>query len=116
MLIGELARRTGTSERQLRYYERVGLLTAQRQANGYRSYDADAEQTVARIRALLDAGLSTRLIQHILPCAENDGVLRACPGVLAALRAQLDLLDHRADELARTRATLRTAITRMEDR
>ncbi|MGY2063257.1 MerR family transcriptional regulator, partial [Nocardia gipuzkoensis] len=114
MLIGELAERTGTSERQLRYYERVGLLAARRQANGYRSYDDDAEQIVARIRALLDAGLSTKLIQRVLPCAEDDGLLRACPGVLATLRAQLDLLDSRADELARTRATLRTAITRIE--
>ncbi|WP_425285697.1 MerR family DNA-binding transcriptional regulator [Amycolatopsis rubida] len=36
MRIGQLAERTGTSERLLRYYERLGLLTEDRLPNGYR--------------------------------------------------------------------------------
>ncbi|WP_338080331.1 MerR family DNA-binding transcriptional regulator [Amycolatopsis rubida] len=36
MRIGQLAEHTGTSERLLRYYERVGLLTEDRLPNGYR--------------------------------------------------------------------------------
>ncbi|MEV5506920.1 MerR family transcriptional regulator [Streptomyces orinoci] len=114
MLIGQLARRTGTSERQLRYYERVGLLTSTRQPNGYRTYDATAEQTVARIRALLAAGLPTQLIRQVLPCASADGSLRPCPGVLKNLRTQLTRLDERADELARARETLQRAIAHAE--
>jgi len=110
MLIGQLAKRTGTSERLLRYYERVGLLTSRRQANGYRDYDAAAEQTVAQIRALLAAGLSTNLIKQVLPCAHADGSLRACPGVLDKLHTQLARLDQRAGELAEARHTLRQAI------
>jgi len=111
MLIGQLAERTGTSERLLRYYERAGLLTARRQANGYRDYDASAEQRVRQIRALLAAGLPTKLIKHVLPCALADGSLRPCPGVLDRLRAQLDRLDHRAVELAEARETLRRTIS-----
>lgn len=115
MLIGQLARRTGTSERLLRYYERVGLLTAGRQANGYRDYDEDAEQAVTRIRALLAAGLPTSLIKQVLPCALADGSLRPCPGVLDKLRTQLARLDQRAADLATARQTLRRAIAVAED-
>ncbi|MBV9845891.1 MAG: MerR family transcriptional regulator [Kutzneria sp.] len=110
MLIGQLAKLTGTSERLLRYYERVGLLTSSRRANGYRDYDDTAERTVRQIRALLAAGLSTNLIKQVLPCALADGSLRPCPGVLATLRAQLAHLDQRAAELAQARRTLRQAI------
>ena len=114
MLIGQLAGRTETSERLLRYYERVGLLTSRRQANGYRDYDEDAEHTVRQIRALLAAGLSTNLIKQVLPCARADGSLRPCPGVLDRLRDQLALLDRRAADLAQARQTLRRAITATE--
>ncbi|WP_435866639.1 MerR family transcriptional regulator [Streptomyces yokosukanensis] len=59
VLIGELAKRTGTSERLLRYYERVELLRPERRPNGYRTYDETAPSAVLRIRALLAAGLPT---------------------------------------------------------
>ncbi|MFB7259177.1 MerR family transcriptional regulator [Streptomyces nojiriensis] len=114
MLIGQLAKRTGTSERLLRYYERVGLLASTRRANGYRDYDDAAERTVGQIRALLAAGLSTTLIRQVLPCALADGSLRPCPGVLDKLRTQLAHLDRRAEELAQARRTLRQAIAAAE--
>ncbi|MFI9099533.1 MerR family transcriptional regulator [Streptomyces fildesensis] len=114
MLIGQLAERTGTSERLLRYYERVGLLASGRRANGYRDYDPAAERTVRQIRALLAAGLSTSLIRQVLPCGLADGSLRPCPGVLDKLRAQLGRLDRRAEELDEARQTLRRAIATTE--
>jgi len=110
MLIGQLAKLTGTSERLLRYYERVGLLTSNRQSNGYRDYDNAAEQTVRQIRALLAAGLSTNLIKQVLPCALTDGSLRPCPGVVGKLRTQLAHLDQRATELAQAQQALQQAI------
>ncbi|MFF1558790.1 MerR family transcriptional regulator [Streptomyces sp. NPDC058279] len=115
MLIGQLAKRTGTSERLLRYYESVGLLASTRQANGYRDYDDDAERTVRQIRGLLAAGLSTDVIRQVLPCALSDGSLRPCPGVLDKLQARLAHLDRRAEELAQARRTLRRAIAATEN-
>ncbi|WP_225729105.1 MULTISPECIES: MerR family transcriptional regulator [unclassified Nocardia] len=114
MLIGQLAERTGTSERQLRYYERTGLLDAQRQANGYRDYDGSAEHTVHQIRALLAAGLPTRVIKQVLPCALGDGSLRPCPGIVSTLRTRLAELDERATELADAQRTLRRVIEAAE--
>ncbi|TNC28934.1 MerR family transcriptional regulator [Amycolatopsis alkalitolerans] len=110
MLIGQLAKLTGTSERPLRYYERVRPAHIEQAANGYRDYDDAAEHRVRHIRALLAAGLSTELIRQLLPCAVADGSLRPCPGVLNKLRTPLARLDQRADELTRARQTLRQAI------
>jgi DNA-binding transcriptional MerR regulator len=115
MLIGQLARRTGISERLLRYYEQVGLITSTRRANGYRDYDEATEQTVGQVRALLAAGLPTNLIKQVLPCALADGSLRPCDGVLDKLRVQLANLDQRAAELAQARQTLQRAIATVEN-
>ncbi|MEU0198949.1 MULTISPECIES: MerR family transcriptional regulator [unclassified Streptomyces] len=115
MLIGELSRRTGVSERLLRYYERAELIHSERRANGYRDYPDEAVETVRRIRALLAAGLPTRVIRRLLPCTAADATLHPCPGVLDDLRAQLHTLDHRAADLARAQALLRRTITATEN-
>lgn len=112
MLIGELAQRTGVSERLLRYYESRGLISSHRLTNGYRDYSKATEQTVAHIRALLAAGLPTRTIQQILPCAAGTSQLRPCPGVLDALHEQLTNLDRRAEDLAKAREILTQTIDR----
>nr|WP_243274589.1 MerR family transcriptional regulator [Streptomyces albus] len=114
VLIGELARRTGTTTRLLRHYEKTGLLRSHRRANGYRSYDADAEETVRTIRALLAAGLPTRVIRQVLPCTTGGATVLPCPGVLEALRAQLAALDRRAAEMDAARAVLRRTISATE--
>ncbi|MEW1658685.1 MerR family transcriptional regulator [Streptomyces sp. NPDC093707] len=114
MLIGELSRRTGVSERLLRYYERMGLIHSERRANGYRDYDEGTVETVRRIRALLAAGLPTRVIRQVLPCAFDEATLRPCPGVLTSLRDQLNVLDRRAADLQAARSLLRRTIAATE--
>ncbi|GLX23542.1 MULTISPECIES: MerR family transcriptional regulator [Streptomyces] len=114
MLIGELSRRTGVSERLLRYYERMELIDSERRANGYREYDDRTVETVRRVRALLAAGLPTRVIRGLLPCTSDEAALRPCPGVLAGLRARLDVLDRRAADLETARELLRRTITATE--
>ena len=68
MRIGELAERTGTARRLLRYYEEQGLTVSSRAANGYREYDEAVVDRVLQIRGLLDSGLPTRIIKQLLPC------------------------------------------------
>ncbi|MEW2132924.1 MerR family transcriptional regulator [Streptomyces sp. NPDC005435] len=116
MLIGELAKHTGTSERLLRHYERAGLLHPGRLPNGYRSYGPEAAADVLRIRALLAAGLPTRVIRQVLPCTTGTAAVRPCPGILDALREQLHTLDRRAEELTAARRVLRETIADAESR
>lgn len=114
MLIGELSRHTGASERLLRYYERMELIHAERRANGYREYDDQTVETVRRIRALLAAGLPTRIIRQILPCTVDEARLHPCPGILTSLRDQLNVLDQRAADLESARRLLRQTIAATE--
>lgn len=108
MRIGELARRTGVSERALRYYEEQGLLTPERRPSGYRVYRDEHVPAVRRIRILLAAGLSTAQIQECLPCiVDDDGLLTpGCPELVEELVRHRHRIDAAIDELQATRATL----------
>ncbi|MGW4326225.1 MerR family transcriptional regulator [Nocardia sp. NPDC004573] len=107
MQIGELAQRTGSSTRALRYYERQGLLAAARGRNGYRSFDDSAVGTVLRIRALLAAGLTTDVIRRVLPCTRDTAPrLEPCAEVVAVLKSEINRMDALASDLARSRHLL----------
>ncbi|MET9609378.1 MerR family transcriptional regulator [Streptomyces sp. NPDC006512] len=104
MKIGELAAATDTSVRLLRYYEEQGLLTSYRLDSGHRRYDDAAPAAVRRIRALLDAGLPTRVIRDLLPCVHQDGTVADCQ--LETLQKHLQGLDDRIAALSETRTSL----------
>jgi DNA-binding transcriptional MerR regulator len=107
MRIGELAERTGTSRRLLRYYEEQGLIAPGRRANGYRDYDERLVDRVRQVRGLLDAGMPTRLIRQVLPCLDVPGVLvcpsEASPELVRVLEEERDRMSRRIEHLARNR-------------
>ena len=98
MRIGELAERTDTSRRLLRYYEEQGLIRVRRCDNGYRDYDERLVDQILHIRGLLDAGLPTRIIKQILPCLDDPRDIHfadATPEIIATLEHQRDLFHER---------------------
>jgi DNA-binding transcriptional MerR regulator len=72
MNISELAQRTHTSIRSLRYYETKRLLAPHRQENGYRSYDHMAIERVRNIQFYLRLGLTAQQIFQIVSCGQPD--------------------------------------------
>lgn len=109
MRIGELARRTGVSERSLRYYEQQGLLTADRTPGGHRDYPEQAVDRVIRIQELLAAGLHSKKIAELLPCMRDvDGGPSdiATPRLVDDLTSERDRIDRMMTELAATREIL----------
>lgn len=107
--IGALARRTGVSERLLRYYEKQGLLRPIRRSNGYREYDESHVATVRHIRALLAAGLPTAVIAQILHCVHGDGeqiIPAPCPGLIAHLQREHTRIDETITQLEESRQAL----------
>jgi DNA-binding transcriptional MerR regulator len=108
MRIGELARRTGASERSLRYYEEQGLLTPARTPTGYRVYAESDVDVVRHVRMLLAAGLSTAFIAEVLPCMVDtgDGLAPGCPELLPHLRRERDRMTVAIDGLATARTLL----------
>ncbi|GAU65266.1 putative MerR family transcriptional regulator [Streptomyces sp. NBRC 110611] len=106
MRIGELAERTATPRRLLRYYEEQGLIVAGRSANGYREYDESSVDRVRQIRGLLDAGLPTRIIKQILPCLDKPRAIHfpdATPEMLGTLERERDRMTERIATLVRNR-------------
>lgn len=108
MRIGELARRTGVSERSLRYYEEQGLLTPKRTPSGYRVYQESDVDTVRHVRLLLAAGLNTTIIAEVLPCMVDtgDGLAPGCPELTAELNKERERITASIDELAVARSLL----------
>ena len=109
MRIGELARRTGVSERSLRYYEQQRLLTADRTSGGQRDYPEYAVDRVIRIQELFAAGLHSKKIARLLPCMrDKDGGPSeiATPQLVTELTAERDRIDRMIAELGNSRAVL----------
>jgi DNA-binding transcriptional MerR regulator len=107
--IGELARRTGVSERSLRYYEQQGLLTATRTQGGQREYAEAAVDRVVRIQELFAAGLHSPRIARLLPCmrdADGGPSEIATPALVAELAEERARIDRMMVELANSRAVL----------
>ncbi len=90
MRIGAVARRTGVSERLLRYYEEQGLLRPARLPSGYREYTEADIYVVRHIRSLLAAGLGTTVIAQVLPCIRDDSgrLVPTCPEMITRLRRE----------------------------
>ncbi|MBO3745272.1 MerR family transcriptional regulator [Streptosporangiaceae bacterium NEAU-GS5] len=111
MQIGDLARLSGASRRSIRHYEAAGLLTAHRRVNGYRDYDDDAVDRVAKIKALLTAGLTLADIGPLLSCVVDDQpTLLRCERTIAAVERTVSDLDRRIGELSGIRSLLVRAL------
>lgn len=109
MRIGELAQRTGVSERSLRYYEQQGLLVSSRTPGGQRDYTEQAVDRVIHIQELFAAGLPSRTIVGLLPCMrDHDGgpAPHATGRLVDELTAERERLDRTIRELTGSRAVL----------
>src|SRR3954452_16049269 len=101
MRIGELADLVGISTRAIRHYHRVGLLPEPaRRTNGYREYSLRDSVVLARIRRLIELGLSLGEVADVLAGdAERDlaEILRELDADLASQEADIR---RRRDRLA----------------
>jgi DNA-binding transcriptional MerR regulator len=113
MLIGELAKQTGVSPRSLRHYERVGLLHAERGANGYRRHGEAAVERVRHIRELLASGFTTQDIAVIAPCLGRPPE-PGCGPALALYRDKLEEIQDRIDRLQALQVDLRRRLAELE--
>ena len=109
MKIGELAERTGVSERSLRYYEEQGMLAPERSNGGQRRYSQAAVDRVIRIQELYAAGLSSSRIARLLPCmrdADGGPSEIADEELVTDLVAERERIDRTMADLVRSREVL----------
>lgn len=65
MLIRDLEHKTGLDRATIRFYEREGIISPERQENGYRTYSAADEQTLLKVKLLRQLGFSLDKIKQL---------------------------------------------------
>jgi DNA-binding transcriptional MerR regulator len=115
MRIGELAERAGTTTRALRYYESRGLLTAQRDGNGHRTYTEDDLRQLQQIRTLQDFGFELEETRPFAECLRaGNAAGDVCPAAHEVYRRKLAELDEVIAQLQAVRAEVRNRLTLAE--
>ncbi len=105
MRIGELADRTGTTAKTLRFYEEQGLLpSADRTPSGYRDYTAAAVGRIDFVHRGQAAGLSLAQIRQILDI--RDGGAAPCEHVRNLLDARLTEIEKQIRQLTALHGTI----------
>jgi len=96
LTIGGLASYAGVTIRAVRHYHQIGLLEEpERDASGYRTYDAVAVVRLVRIRTLAEAGVPLAQVRELLD-ADPETFAVATAEIDRQLRAQLRALqEHR---------------------
>ncbi|WP_286920156.1 MerR family transcriptional regulator [Pseudomonas sp. UBA6699] len=111
MNIGELERRSGVGRHALRYYEQLGLIVAQRQANNYRSYSEQAVAYLNFVQTAQRGGFTLAEIGEIL-AARRGNTLDCVQGALlvtgkmAEIQAKIQTLQAAYEVLDSKRAKL----------
>ncbi|WP_308196744.1 MerR family transcriptional regulator [Agromyces atrinae] len=106
--MGDVAARTGTTSRMVRYYENQGLITAARSLSGQRLFAPAVVDQVRHIRMLLAAGLPTRAISDLLDCIRDPDRLEPC--AVPLLVEHLREYDSQIADLVNTRDALQGLI------
>lgn len=114
MKIGELATRTGLAASRIRFYEASGLIAAQRQANGYRSYPEQTVQTLGLIACAQQSGFSLEEIRRLLPGTEQPGWAHA--ELLDSLQRKVGEIETMQQRLAHNKAQLLSIIASIESK
>jgi DNA-binding transcriptional MerR regulator len=102
LTIGQLADYVGVTIRAVRHYHQRGLLPEpERDASGYRRYDAEAVISLIRIKALADAGVPLTRIRELLAAgpAEFTAAVAEIDKVMAARIRALQAQRHRIAQL-----------------
>ena len=101
LTVGQVADRSGASQSALRFYERQGLISADRTTGNQRRYRGDVLCRVAMIQVCQQAGLSLAQTRTALAEAVPEGKIPG-PQEWEALARQLKRqLSTRIDELGR---------------
>ena len=109
LTIGEVAERAGIATSALRFYEREGLVEAERSEGGQRRYPRDVLRRIAFIRAAQRVGLTLDDIRAALASLPDQRTPTAADWARLS-KSWRPLLDARIAELERMRDNLASCI------
>jgi Cu(I)-responsive transcriptional regulator len=108
MNIGEAAERSGLPAKTIRYYEDIGLVVADRQANGYRDYSERHVHKLCFVQRARSLGFTVDECRSLLSLYEDES--RASADVKRLARSRLADIDRKLAELRGMRAALSALI------
>lgn len=97
MNIGTAAQQSGLPPKTIRYYEDIGLLTADRAANGYRDYSSDDVHRLRFVQRSRSLGFSVEECRQLLSLYTDRN--RASADVKAIASEKLGEIDRKIAEL-----------------
>ena len=112
MRIGELEKHSGASRHTLRYYESLGLISAQRRDNNYREYNPQALDDLDFIQQAQSMGFSLGEIGEILQ-ARREQQLDCAQGAMLVTK-KLEEVEEKITNLHNLRNYLRSEKQRLE--
>lgn len=113
LAIGELGRLTNTKVETIRYYERIGLLSAPARTSGnYRAYGAEHLNRLSFIRRSRDLGFSLDQVRALLDLAGQRE--RDCGTVDVIAGKHLAEVDRKLADLSALRRELAALISTCE--
>ncbi len=104
MNIGTAARQSGLPPKTIRYYEEIGLLTADRAANGYRDYSSEDVHRLRFVQRSRSLGFSVEECRQLLSLYTDRD--RASADVKAIATEKLGEIDRKIAELTGLREML----------
>ena len=110
--IGELARRTGCNIETIRYYERIGLISAPLRRGRYRTYETRDVQQLSFVRRARELGFKLDEVRALLNLATDETA--ACAEVRDLAAAHLHDVRARIADLRRMEQVLADAVTACE--
>ena len=97
MNVGQAAQRTGLSVKTIHYYESIDLVTAARQANGYRDYDEMLLHKLAFVQRARGLGFGIDECRALLSLYEDRS--RASKDVRAIAQLKLKDIERKLQDL-----------------
>lgn len=113
MRISEVAARSGLSTSTLRYYDSIGLIEAQREPNGYRTYDETVLEQLSFIDEAKQLNLPLPEIAELLGVVSGDTCTRVRDVLHPKLEQRLREVDERLKVLQQLRRRLAEATDRV---
>jgi MerR family transcriptional regulator, copper efflux regulator len=104
MNIGAASRQSGLPSKTIRYYEEIGLLTADRALNGYRDYSTEDVHRLRFLQRARGLGFSVEECRELLSLYSDRE--RASSDVKAIAKEKLAEIDRKIEELTGLRSML----------
>ena len=104
MNIGAASRHSGLPSKTIRYYEEIGLLTADRALNGYRDYSLEDVHRLRFLQRARGLGFSVEECRELLSLYSDRD--RASSDVKAIANEKLAEMDRKIEELRGLRRML----------